>query len=233
MANQMTFSNGTALARGWRLGVATVIATVCAALGAEGARASLFFLFNPTNASPGDKVVVRTGGTPADFKLSDRVKGRMQPIRVYLVPNTVAGDVSSRDDPRLRPIGTLVPDKNGHGVLTFRVPAVKGGGYAAAAWCPGCAAYSLGQTFSTFQVTGGIVPRFRPLMLLRVEAGGSSSNWPLAAGSAAAVVAVLGAIAVFLRRSWVQGSTTSASWGFRSSCALLIRRRHRIGTHPH
>jgi hypothetical protein len=190
---------------GSRLGPFVLAFSVVAATTAAAAHSALFFLFSPTSAHPGDKVVVRTGGTPAGFRLRDQVEGRQQPIRLYLIPNAIADDVTSRDDSRLTPIGTLVPDKNGHGILTFRVPAVKGGSYAAAAWCPGCAAYSFGDTFFTLRVSDGIVPRFRPLMLLRVMTGGSRSGWPFAVGWAAAIfLVVIGAAIVLGRRLLVQ-----------------------------
>jgi hypothetical protein len=185
---------------GSRLGPLVLAFSVVAAATAPTARSSLFFLFSPTSAHPGEQVVVRTGGTPQGFRLSDRVRGRQQPIRLYLIPNAIADEVGTRDDPRLTPVGTLVPDKNGHGILTFRVPALKGGSYAAAAWCPGCAEYSSGRTFVTLRVSEGIVPRFRRLMLLRVEAGGPRSGWPIALGWAAGIFVVVIGAAIFLGR---------------------------------
>lgn len=89
-------------------------------------------------------------------------------MRLYLAVNSVADEVVSRFDDRLHPIGALVPDKNGHGVLRFRVPTLAEGDYTAAAWCPGCARYSNGRTFFVLKVDSAIVPRYRPLMLLHV-----------------------------------------------------------------
>lgn len=148
---------------------------VAAALGAgaaaENARAALFFLIAPTAANPGDVVTVRTGGTPKSFTLRQRVKPFQQPIRLYLVTNGIACDVRSRFDRRARFIGRLVPDANGRGLLRFTVPPIGSDSYTVGAWCPGCAAYSRGRTWSVVHVTKpNVAARYRPLMLLRVTA---------------------------------------------------------------
>jgi hypothetical protein len=152
-----------------RLAAATAAAIAFVGLEARGADASLFFLFDPTAVRPGQRATIRTGGTPANFRLRDRRSPFQQAMRLFLVRNEVAEQVRSGADRRLTPIGSLIPDKNGHGVLTFRVPNVKSGSYAGAAWCPGCARFSFGRTFFTFPVTDDIVPRYRRLMLLRVQ----------------------------------------------------------------
>ena len=154
-----------------------VLALAAAATAVGGASASLFFLFSPTRAEPGAQVVVRTGGTPTSFTPHDRVRPLQAPIKVYLVPGAAAASVRAHSDPRLTLIGTLVPDKNGHGVMTFRVPRLHTGTYAVAAWCPGCAAYSFGHKFFTFPDDPQIVPHYRTLMFLRIERGGSSFGW--------------------------------------------------------
>ncbi len=92
-----------------RVIVATVSAVVIVALAAASAQAALFFLFSPTSVRPGDRVVVRTGGTPLDFELGDRVRPLHQPIEIYLVPNSLARAVHSRSDPRLVRVGTARP----------------------------------------------------------------------------------------------------------------------------
>lgn len=166
-----------------------VVALFVAGAAARGAHASLFFLFNPTHTAPGDKVVIRTGGTPTSFKVGDRVRPFQAPITLYLVPNAVAASVRSRTDPRLTRIGTLLPDKNGHGTLTFHVPRLHAGTYATAAWCPGCASYSFGHRFFTYPDDPQIVPRYRTLMFLRIESGGLAVQWWW-------IVAVGGAVAV-------------------------------------
>ena len=165
-----------------------LVALSVAAAATGAAHGSLFFLFDPTHAAHGDEVVIRTGGTPRSFHLGDRVRPFQSPIRVYLVPEAVAASVRSRTDPRLALIGILVPDKNGHGVLTFRVQQLHTGTYAVAAWCPGCAADSFGRRFFTFPDDPQIVPRYRALMFLQIERGGSAPWWWII--SAVAFVAV-------------------------------------------
>jgi hypothetical protein len=124
-------------------------------------------------------VTVRLGGTPVGFRASDRVRPFQRPMRLYLVPNAVASTVRSRYDLRLHFVGTLVPDKNAHGVLSFVVPPLASGSYTVAAWCPGCAPYSRGRTFFVQQVGEDIVPLYRPLMLLRVEMPSAAETCPV------------------------------------------------------
>jgi hypothetical protein len=142
-----------------------------------GARSALFFLFNPASAEPGDRVTVRTAGTPQSFEPSRRIRPFQRPYRLYLVPNELAGAVRSRFDPRVHFIGSLRPDKNGRGTLAFTVPPLEPGSYATAVWCPGCARSSRGRTFSVLGVGSGTAARYRPLMLLRV------AEQPVTAGS--------------------------------------------------
>ncbi len=185
-----------------RLGLAVAAAATFFVLEAAPGQSALFFLLKPTSARPGDRIVVRTGGTPMTFGLSDRAAPLQQPIMVYLVPNSIAADVRSRHDPRLIKVGQLIPDRNGHGILSFNVPGIQPGSYAAAAWCPGCAQYSAGRTFFTLAVTEATLPRFRPLMLLRLERSERGSvSWPLVMGLiAVAFGAVFGGALFALRR---------------------------------
>lgn len=155
----------TRLARG---AAAAAAAAAVAAAAPTDARSALFFFFNPASATAGDRVTVRTAGTPATFKKSQRARPFGQPMRLYLVSNATAPEVQSRFDRRLQFIGTLVPDRRGRGLLTFIVPPLETDGYAAAVWCPGCARYSFGRTFSVLHVGEDTVARYRPLMLLRV-----------------------------------------------------------------
>jgi len=150
--------------------IVLISAGVAAGVLAASANAALFFFFNPTSARPGEKVVIRTAGTPAGFTLRQRTRPFQQPMQIYLVSNTVASQVVSRDDVRLHYVGSLVPDKYGRGILRFRVPGVEPGDYAAAAWCPQCARYSNGRAFTVLSVDERIVPKYRRLMLLRVQA---------------------------------------------------------------
>jgi len=66
-----------------------------AAIVSPSADAALFFLFNPTSAKPGSHVSIRTGGTPLRFRSSQRVRPSQQPIRLFLVANDVALEVTS------------------------------------------------------------------------------------------------------------------------------------------
>jgi hypothetical protein len=142
-----------------------VAAAIGAGAAAENSRAALFFLIAPTAANPGDVVTVRTGGTPKSFTLRQRAKPFQQPIRLYLVANKLAPDVHSRFDRRAHFIGRLVPDANGHGLLRFTVPPLDSDSYTVGAWCPRCAAYSRGRTWSVVHVTTrNVVARYRPLM---------------------------------------------------------------------
>jgi hypothetical protein len=151
------------------LAVLVLAAVVGAGPAAENARSALFFLLEPTSAEPGDVVTVRTGGTPATFALRQRVKPYQRPIRLYLVPNRLVPDVHSRFDSRTHFVGSLVPDARGRGLLRFTVPALESDDYTVGAWCPGCAPYSRGRTWSAIHVTEqNVVARYRPFMLLRV-----------------------------------------------------------------
>jgi hypothetical protein len=172
--------------------------------------AALFFLFQPSTAHVGDTVVVRTGGTPRSFTLSDRAGPRLKPISLYLVRNDVADQVSSRHDSRLVRVGALVPDKNGHGILSFRVPALRPGRYAAVAYCPGCARFSRGRAFLALKVDEQeVVPRYRRLLLLQVVPSRSSSSTWLVAGGVPALAMALGAGTVLLRGRNSSGPSVS------------------------
>jgi hypothetical protein len=151
-------------------GVVALVLTAGVVAAAESARSALFFLFDPTTTKPGQQVTVRTGGTPQRFPPSQRVTPLQGAMRLYLVPNAVAGEVRSRFDRRLHFIGSLRPDRDGRGVLAFTVPPLESGSYAAAVWCPGCARSSGGRTFFVLGTRPGTVGRYLPLMLLRVAA---------------------------------------------------------------
>ncbi len=150
-----------------RLGVLAAVALGATVFAVASAHAALFFLFKPTSADAGDVVTVRLGGTPAGFTLDDREPPLRNGIRVYLARADIAGEASSRFDPRLHFVGRIVPDRNGHGILTFRVPPLDTGPYAVAAWCSECARYSFGRRF--FVQTVPRVSRYRRWMGLRVR----------------------------------------------------------------
>jgi hypothetical protein len=132
------------------------------------ANAALFFLFDQPSATPNDQMTVRTGGTPKNFKLKQRVKPLQPAVRLYLVRRDVAAQVRSRFDSRLSFVGSVVPDKNGRGLMTFSVPPLDPSTYTIAIWCPGCAAYSRGRTFFV-QQAAQFVPRYRAQALLRIS----------------------------------------------------------------
>ena len=131
------------------------------------ARGALFFLLDRPAAEPNERVTVRTGATPAGFGLRQRLKPFQRPVRIYLVEADAATRVHSRLDPRLHFVGSLVPDRNGRGLLTFSVPPLDAQTYALAYWCPGCATYSRGRTFFV-QQPDQFVQRYRSRTLLRI-----------------------------------------------------------------
>jgi hypothetical protein len=124
------------------------------------AGAALFFVFDQPTGAPNERVTVRAGGTPKGFTLNQRVKPVQRPVRLYLVQNDAAAQVRSRFDPRLNFIGSVVPDKNGRGLVTFSVPPLDRGTYTIAYCCPGCAAHSRGRTFF-IQQADQFVPHYR------------------------------------------------------------------------
>jgi len=168
---------------------ACVAAAACLVLPARAAGA-LFVIFSPSHVAPGDRVEVRTGNTPADFDVRDRKLPLQPPITVYLVPNEIAGEVLSRHDSRLERLGVLEPDKDGKARAVFVVPDLPGGRYAAAFFCPGCAAYSRGATFFALKVDEGILPEYRDRIALVVE--GDSGLGTFAIVGAAGALAVAG-----------------------------------------
>jgi hypothetical protein len=163
------------------LGGLVLAGVLVAAIAASTASAALFFLFSPAAAKPGDVVAVRTGGTPTSFTAAQRKRPLRPPIRIYLVPQDVAGEVRSRFDPRISFVGSLVPDRDTHGLLSFRAPPLDTGSYAVAAWCPGCAAYSRGSTF--FVLTPVASSRFQRQMTLRLHLPPASERCPVTRGS--------------------------------------------------
>jgi hypothetical protein len=132
------------------------------------ANAALFLLFDQPSAVPNDRVTVRTGGTPKDFDLRQRGKPFQRPVRIYLVRSDLTSQVHSRFDSRLGFVGSLVPGRNGRGLITFSVPPLDPGTYTIAYWCPGCARHSNGHTFFVQQAEQLIEP-YRTQALLRLE----------------------------------------------------------------
>jgi hypothetical protein len=159
-----------------RLGAIGIAAIVAAAVVVPSARAALFFLFKPTTANAGEVVTVRLGGTPPGFTLEQREKPLRRPLRLYLVPSAVAGEVSSRFDRRLHFVGALYPDKNSRGILSFVVPPLDTGPYAIAYWCRTCAPG--GRAVFGVQ-TVPQVSRFRHLMGLRLRMPPATETCPV------------------------------------------------------
>jgi hypothetical protein len=138
----------------------------------------LFLLFEPTAASTSDLVRLRLGGTPASFTLAARKHPFQPSLRVYLVREEVAAEVRTRFDHRLHFVGQIVPDRNGRGLLDFRLPPLDSGVYIPATWCPGCAAHSAGRTFFVQPLTD-VVPRYRERMKLNVTLPDASRHCPV------------------------------------------------------
>jgi hypothetical protein len=162
-----------------RFALLALAATVAAVVAAS-AHGALFFLFTPRSAEAGQLVTVRLGGTPPGFTLVDRQKPFGKPMRIYLVPNRVADEVTSRFDPRLHFVGSLIPDRDTHGLLSFRAPPLDSGTYVVAAWCPGCATYSRGQRF--FVLAPAESSRYRNQMALRLELPPVAAGCPVTRG---------------------------------------------------
>jgi hypothetical protein len=141
------------------------------------ANAALFFLLDRADASPNERVTVRTGNTPRDFVPTRRVKPFQRPVRVYLLRGEQTADVQSRFDPRLYFVGSVAPDANGRGLLRFSAPPLDPGTYTLAYWCPGCAAYSRGRTFFV-QDPAHWAPRYRSQGLLRIDFSGCPVTLP-------------------------------------------------------
>jgi hypothetical protein len=181
--------------RALRLAAIVLVAALAAATGAERAGSALFFVFSPTAAKPGESVAMRTPQTPWSLDVrAEGAKPLQRQIPLYLVSNSIAKDVSSPDDPRLHYIGSILLDRNGRGVLRFTLPTLLSDRYAVAGVCIQCAPYSRGSTFFILPVDERNIAReWRPVMLLRVEAGDGqmpSGLW--------ALVALFGALATGL-----------------------------------
>lgn len=147
--------------------IALLGVAVAALAAPANARAALFFLLDRSNAAPNEHVIVRTGSTPRDFALSQRVKPFQRSIRLYLVRDEVAEQVRSRFDSRLHFVGSIVSDENWRGLLTVSVPPLDAGTYTIAFWCPGCAASGRGHTFFV-QDVDEFTHRYRSQALLTV-----------------------------------------------------------------
>lgn len=107
------------------------------------ANASLFLIFTPTHASPGDVVHARSGGHGALALFSP---GTLLPV--YLAPLSAAANITSSSDNALIRVGSLRVDKVGNGRLRFVLPRLPRGPYDGFILCGHwCAAYSAGRVF--------------------------------------------------------------------------------------
>jgi hypothetical protein len=148
--------------------LAVIVLALAALAVPANADAALFFVFDQSTAAPNERLTVRAGGTPNDFKLSQRKRPFQRPVRLYLVAAGAAAEVRSRFDSRLRFVGSVVLGREGRGLLRVSVPPLDPGTYTIAYWCPGCARYSRGRTFYV-QDPEQFVEPYRSQALLQVE----------------------------------------------------------------
>ena len=80
----------------------------------------------------------------------------------------MADDVTSRFDPRLTRIASVLLEGRRRGVMKFRVPAVAAGDYAFAYWCRFC---SPRGSFVSFTVDHNMNRYFAPHMVPRIRSG--------------------------------------------------------------
>ena len=135
-----------------------VIAVIAAmiTMTASPARAALWLDFRPSAASPGTAVHGRTGGQAA---MADSPGGRLPLVlipaaRADRLPRRVSTAAALRTLPGVVPVGVLRVDHRGNGSITFTVPRLPPGRYAAVLWCPACARFSSGtNVVSTGELT--------------------------------------------------------------------------------
>jgi len=105
-------------------------ATLVALAAPTDALAGQVFLFDRTSAEPNERVTIRAAASGKQAWL--------KPIRLYLVRTDEAGRARNQRDTRLTFVGSIVPDRNGRGALTFSVPPLDAAAYELASWCPRC-----------------------------------------------------------------------------------------------
>jgi hypothetical protein len=123
-----------------------LLGLVIALVTAAGAAAALTPRFNRTSASVGQLVTIyQPGGL-------DWLKGDRRPIRVYLVPASIAGRIAFRADgtsrvgpPRSRRSVYVGRMTIAAGRLRFRLPKLAPGRYAALLWCGPCGGTLIGS----------------------------------------------------------------------------------------
>ena len=146
------------------------------------ASGALFLAFSGTQASPGEAVIVQTGGTGALRSIS-----ASEPVRVFLAPAEEATTITSADDSRLVLLGRLRIDGEGNGFLRFVVPDIAAGEYTTVTHCAACAASSAGrQLLPTGPFPGAFVVLEQPddasVLPLALAAAGAAAALLVAAG---------------------------------------------------
>lgn len=104
------------------------------------ARASLWFVFKPDSALPGEVVVGRTSG---DGSMRGLPEGETVPL--FFVPPEDVDRVVNQSDQRLIQVGTAI-NRAGNGRVRFQVPDVRAGMYSVLAYCRQCKEQSGGRT---------------------------------------------------------------------------------------
>ncbi|MGH2808295.1 MAG: hypothetical protein ACRDKT_13580 [Actinomycetota bacterium] len=128
----------------WLQSVWTLLVAVASIIAiAPSGHALVALEFDPPVATPGTVVTATTLGAA----LAQDPQGyRLYLARSQRLADKLAGREGPPSDPRLTPIGRLLPDDEGVGTITFTVPDLKPGRYAAVAYCPTCD--NDGSTFS-------------------------------------------------------------------------------------
>ncbi len=209
------------------------VASLAAATLAATASAALYLTFSRATASPGDRVVARTGGRGAI-----RLPAGRAPLRVYLVERSVAGSVRSQMDPRIVPLGRLalhrVKPHFANGRLEFAVPNVPPGdyNYTTLIHCIPCAPHSNGRTLGAWRSMARSVSGHRSDAPPYVTARAPSTDSCLLGGKArrfsqdrlAFSISTTAFAALATRRFGARRAATRAS---RSCCLFEVARRRR------
>lgn len=109
--------------------------------------------FEPTGASPGERITGKTLGAGMQGITSGRVT-------VFLAPsNRVADLATGPEDPSLVRFGVMTAGEKDVGYFAGTVPAIDSGSYIAVATCRECAVGGSVFTIGEFEVTGAPLPR--------------------------------------------------------------------------
>ena len=130
----------------WTLPFSALVLAAVIAVTAAPAQAALWLEFRPAAAPPGTAVHGRTGGQAA-LAASPGVRLPLVLIpatQAERLPRRVSDAAALRTLPEVVPVGMLQVDQQGNGTITFTVPRLRPGRYAAMLWCPACARSSSG-----------------------------------------------------------------------------------------